>query len=163
MAANTGTAAMPAMVSAPGGERQGRTCRQCGKDVTVKATDGIDVPPPRAVHTATGLEAGDDGHTVAPIDAALQGNAPAKAPKPTPDDLGIDLEALAWQRSGDGDGALEVAIPDDPRWQRGDWVLMRKAGDPDGRVLVYDRNEWECFLDGVRNREFDDLAEPATI
>jgi len=38
----------------------------------------------------------------------------------------------------------------------GDWVLMRVAGDPHARVLVYDRNEWECFLDGVRNGEFDD-------
>ncbi len=35
---------------------------------------------------------------------------------------------------------------------------MRVAGDPTGRVLVYDRNEWECFLDGVRNGEFDDGA-----
>jgi hypothetical protein len=25
-------------------------------------------------------------------------------------------------------------------------------------VLVYDRNEWECFLDGVRAGEFDDAA-----
>jgi hypothetical protein len=25
-------------------------------------------------------------------------------------------------------------------------------------VLVYDRNEWECFLDGVRGGEFDDAA-----
>jgi hypothetical protein len=32
---------------------------------------------------------------------------------------------------------------------------MRVAGDPARRVLVYDRNEWECFLDGVRNGEFD--------
>ena len=36
------------------------------------------------------------------------------------------------------------------------WVLMRVTGDPAGRVLVYDRHEWECFLDGVRNGEFDD-------
>jgi hypothetical protein len=35
---------------------------------------------------------------------------------------------------------------------------MRVADDPSGRVLVYDRNEWECFLDGVRNGEFDDAA-----
>jgi hypothetical protein len=27
-------------------------------------------------------------------------------------------------------------------------------------VLVYDRHEWECFLDGARNGEFDDAAEP---
>jgi hypothetical protein len=32
------------------------------------------------------------------------------------------------------------------------------AGDPEDRVLVYDRNEWECFLDGVRHGEFDDAA-----
>ena len=36
---------------------------------------------------------------------------------------------------------------------------MRVAGDPAERVLVYDRNEWECFLDGVRNGEFDDARE----
>jgi hypothetical protein len=32
------------------------------------------------------------------------------------------------------------------------------AGDPAGRVLVYDRHEWACFLDGVRKGEFDDAA-----
>jgi hypothetical protein len=25
-------------------------------------------------------------------------------------------------------------------------------------VLVYNRNEWECFLDGVRGGEFDDAG-----
>ena len=58
--------------------------------------------------------------------------------KPTVTDLGIDVVAQHWQRSGVG------------------WVLMRVAGDPAGRILVYDRHEWECFLDGVRNGEFDD-------
>jgi hypothetical protein len=33
------------------------------------------------------------------------------------------------------------------------------TGDPAGRVLVYDRHEWECFLDGVRKAEFDQAAE----
>jgi Domain of unknown function (DUF397) len=88
--------------------------------------------------------------------------------KPTAAELGIDLDALKWERSGDGDGRIEVAFPLDGAacepdgagvtWDRGDWVLMRIAGDPDGRVLVFDRNEWECFLDGVRNGEFDDAA-----
>ena len=32
---------------------------------------------------------------------------------------------------------------------------MRVAGDPAGRVLVFDRNEWECFIDGARKGEFD--------
>ena len=40
------------------------------------------------------------------------------------------------------------------------WVLMRVVGDPDQRVLVFDRHEWECFLDGARNGEFDDAAAP---
>jgi hypothetical protein len=35
---------------------------------------------------------------------------------------------------------------------------MRVTGDPEQRVLVFDRNEWECFLDGARNGEFDDAA-----
>ena len=43
----------------------------------------------------------------------------------------------------------------------GDWVLMRVNGDADGRVLVFDRHEWECFLDGARQGEFDDAIGPA--
>ena len=118
--------------------------------------------------------------------------------KPTVAELGIDLGAQDWQRSGDGDGALEIAFVarapgtgtqaarapgtgtqaarapgtgtqaarapgTGTQAARApgtgtEWVLMRVAGDPDGRVLVYDRNEWECFLDGVRAGEFDDAA-----
>ncbi len=76
--------------------------------------------------------------------------------KPTVESLGIDIGALAWQRSGDGNGAIEVAFARVPAGAAGEWVLMRVAGDPAERVLVYDRHEWECFLDGVRNGEFDD-------
>jgi hypothetical protein len=81
--------------------------------------------------------------------------------KPSVADLGIVLDAPtsppapAWRRSGAGRGAIEVAIVE----ARGDtWVLMRVAGDPAGRVLVYDRHEWECFLDGAKKGEFDDAA-----
>lgn len=76
--------------------------------------------------------------------------------KPTVEELGIDTGALAWRRSGEGDDAIEVAFADAPGEPGGIWVLMRVASDPEGRVLVYDRNEWECFLDGVRGGEFDD-------
>jgi hypothetical protein len=71
--------------------------------------------------------------------------------KPTITELGIDPEGQSWQRSGTGDGAIEVAFAHD-------WVLMRVAGDLGGRVLVFDHHEWECFLDGARNGEFDDAA-----
>ena len=76
--------------------------------------------------------------------------------KPTVEELGIDVAAQRWQRSGAGDGVIEVAMVTGAGPLAGDWVLMRVAGDPAGRVLVYDRHEWECFLDGVRNGEFDD-------
>ncbi len=117
--------------------------------------------------------------------------------KPTVAELGIDVQAQAWQRSGGGAGAIEIAFvgigtasaDDAPASGSGtasgsapasgsgtasgsapasgsglapgggEWVLMRVAGDPAERVLVYDRNEWECFLDGVKNGEFDDAAE----
>jgi hypothetical protein len=77
--------------------------------------------------------------------------------KPTVAALGIDVGAQDWRRSGDGDDALEIAFVGGTagRGAATEWVLMRVAGDPEGRVLVYDRNEWECFLDGVRGGEFD--------
>lgn len=91
---------------------------------------------------------------------------PGAAGKPAPADLGIDPAALDWARSGAGDGSIEVAFPLGPSggeaaWPRGEWVLMRVTGDPAARILVFDRNEWECFLDGARNGEFDDAAGDA--
>jgi hypothetical protein len=80
--------------------------------------------------------------------------------KPTVEELGIDLSKQAWQRSGAGEGSIEVALVHLPASGplAGDWVLMRVAGDPAQRVLVYDRTEWDCFLDGVRKGEFDDAV-----
>jgi Domain of unknown function (DUF397) len=79
--------------------------------------------------------------------------------KPTVETLGIDTAALSWQRSGEGEGAIEVGFVGQPGGPAGEWVLMRLAGDPAERVLVYDRHEWECFLDGVRKGEFDDALD----
>jgi hypothetical protein len=84
--------------------------------------------------------------------------------KPTVAALGIDLAAQAWHRSGSGDGAIEVAFAraesagQDADADRTEWVLMRVTGDPEQRVLVFDRHEWECFLDGARKGEFDAAA-----
>jgi hypothetical protein len=79
--------------------------------------------------------------------------------KPTVESLGIDAAALSWQRSGDGEGAIEIAFAHRPEGTAAEWVLMRVAGDPAERILVYDRHEWECFLDGVRKGEFDDALD----
>lgn len=80
--------------------------------------------------------------------------------KPRLTELGVDPAALSWRRSGSGDSAIEVAFTRAPRPGGGieDWVLMRVSGDPHQRVLVFDHHEWECFLDGARNGEFDDAA-----
>ena len=106
--------------------------------------------------------------------ALLRSSREAVTGKPTVAGLGIDLAAQVWHRSGHGDGAIEVAFarvldtpasldaagpgtadPEPAHRDRVAWVLLRVAGDPDQRVLVFDRHEWECFLDGARNGEFD--------
>lgn len=98
--------------------------------------------------------------TPAPIGApGSECEAQEPAAKPTPAGLGVDLAILDWQRSGAGAGSFEVAFVagrnDDAAQDRVDWVLLRVAGDPADRVLVYDRNEWMCFLDGAWRGEFD--------
>jgi hypothetical protein len=111
--------------------------------------------------------------TTAPVGAPGPGGRQSgPAVKPTPAALGIDLAALDWQRSGTGHGSIEIAFvagrpygtrsggrggQQDEAGEAGraDWVLLRIAGDPEGRVLVYDRNEWMCFLDGAGRGEFD--------
>src|SRR5262245_41611681 len=83
------------------------------------------------------------------------GESMSSVAKPTVADLGIDVDAQTWQRSGDGPGAVEIAFV---AAREEMWVLMRVADDPAGRVLVFDRHEWECFLDGAKKGEFDDAA-----
>lgn len=73
--------------------------------------------------------------------------------KPTVAALGIDLESQAWRRSSEGEGAIEVAFVE-ALGER--WVLMRVAGDPQRRVLVYDEREWDAFVAGAKDGEFDD-------
>ena len=50
--------------------------------------------------------------------------------KPTVAELGIDVGAQNWQRSSDGDGAIEVAFVGGAVGT--EWVLVRVAGDPGG-------------------------------
>jgi len=98
--------------------------------------------------------------TAQPGQPGAPGQPPAPG-KPTVEELGIDVRTLDWQRSGRGAGTIEIAFVGLGRAAApagGEWVLMRVADDPARRVLVYDRYEWECFLDGVKNGEFDDAT-----
>ncbi|RFS82191.1 DUF397 domain-containing protein [Actinomadura spongiicola] len=69
--------------------------------------------------------------------------------KPSVEELGVDPEALEWKRSGTGESAVEVAFV-------GAWTLLRTTGGD--LVSVFDEHEWACFLDGVKNGEFDHAA-----
>lgn len=122
---------------------------------------GID---PRVVERGKRTLGGSRGTTV--IHARVPDGAEGRTVpggKPTVAGLGIDVGALTWQRSGAGSaarstdlpGAIEVAFA---AAQGAPWVLIRLTGDPDRRVLVFDRHEWECFLDGAKGGEFDDSA-----
>jgi hypothetical protein len=75
--------------------------------------------------------------------------------KPTVEDLGIDPDAQRWKRSGGDDEAIEVAFADG---DGGRWVRMRLAGHPTAPVHVFNRHEWECFVDGAKRGEFDDAG-----
>lgn len=117
----------------------------------------IEIPAREADRIITAMK-----HDAASADDPHPGHDDASG-KPTVRQLGIDPDAQQWARSGDGPGSLETAfpLPSDNRagaWERGDWVLLRVHGDPDRRVLVFDRHEWNCFLHGARNGEFDAAA-----
>jgi hypothetical protein len=79
--------------------------------------------------------------------------------KPTVAALGIDPDAQQWRRSGTDTHAIEVAFVE-AIGQR--WVLMRVSDDPEQRVLVYNEDEWDAFLDGAKKGEFDDSGTAGT-
>lgn len=64
----------------------------------------------------------------------------------------IDLSGAQWQRgsqaTGEGDH-LEIAFVQDH-------IAMRNSADPDGPVLIFTPAEWEAFVLGARDGEFDE-------
>lgn len=80
----------------------------------------------------------------------MDGNPQAR--KPTVEELGLDPATLAWQGSGGtGGGGVEIAFA-------GAWVLLRSDRDPGALISVFDHNEWDCFIAGVKAEEFDRAA-----
>jgi hypothetical protein len=127
--------------------------------------DGLEIVPPyrgaQPALTSTGMWDCEDPETAESDGSHSFYAAVARKPgastltKPTPAELGIDLGSLTWRSSAKGPGAIHVAFAV-ARGQR--WVLMRLGDDPSGRVSVFTIFEWECFLDGARNGEFDDTG-----
>jgi hypothetical protein len=72
---------------------------------------------------------------------------------------GVFPESAAFSApSVSGEGSVSGGASVSGRPGDADWILMRVTDDPDRRVLVFDRNEWESFLDGARKGEFDDAV-----
>lgn len=45
-------------------------------------------------------------------------------------------------------GCVEVAMDEDR-------IAVRDSKDPDGGILVFNRREWNAFIEGVKRGEFD--------
>lgn len=65
--------------------------------------------------------------------------------------LRVDLSQAAWRRSstsaGNGD-CVEVAFVDDA-------IAVRDSKHPDGPILLFTQGEWDAFVGGAKDGEFD--------
>lgn len=76
-----------------------------------------------------------------------------------------DLSRAEWQRvspqPGEDESSVEIAIVDGHDAPVGhkagedQVILMRDAKRPEGPVLVFTPAEWEAFVEGVKDGEFD--------
>jgi len=67
-----------------------------------------------------------------------------------------DLSQVQWRvssRSGDGGGG--TCVEAGPLNDGTGRVALRHSQHPDGPVIVYTRAEWDAFLAGAKDNEFD--------
>ncbi len=66
--------------------------------------------------------------------------------------LRVDLDGAEWQRSnrtpGQSDNCVEVAFV-------GEAVAVRDSRQPEGPVLLFTQAEWDAFVEGAKDGEFD--------
>ena len=66
--------------------------------------------------------------------------------------LRVDLSRAVWRKSSQSgpncDNCVEVAFVDDA-------ILLRDSKHPDGSVLVFTQAEWDAFVGGAKDGEFD--------
>jgi hypothetical protein len=66
--------------------------------------------------------------------------------------LSVDLGSAVWRKSSRSgpytDNCVEVAFVDGA-------IAVRDSKNPDGGVLVFTPGEWDAFVDGAKDGEFD--------
>jgi hypothetical protein len=64
----------------------------------------------------------------------------------------IDLSEVVWHKStrsgAHADNCVEVAFV-------GGAIVVRDSRNPDGAQLVFTPNEWDAFVEGAKDGEFD--------
>jgi hypothetical protein len=67
----------------------------------------------------------------------------------------LDLTDAEWIRAGEGEGEhVEVAFVE--HTDGNTYIAMRNSAQPDGPVLVFTESEWEAFIEGAKDGEFDE-------
>ena len=66
--------------------------------------------------------------------------------------LRVDLSRATWQKSSRSgpncDNCVEVAFVDDA-------IAVRDSKHPEGPVLLFTQQEWDAFVGGAKDGEFD--------
>jgi hypothetical protein len=69
----------------------------------------------------------------------------------------LDLTHAEWQRPGTSEslnGCPEIALV--PHSDGVTYVAMRNSADPEGTILVFTPGEWDAFIAGAKDGEFDE-------
>ncbi|WP_020671114.1 DUF397 domain-containing protein [Amycolatopsis nigrescens] len=69
----------------------------------------------------------------------------------------LDLTGADWQRAEPEGETLEDAVEYAfvPHTDGVTYVAMRQSSKPDGVILIFTPSEWDAFIKGVRDGEFD--------
>jgi hypothetical protein len=69
-----------------------------------------------------------------------------------------EMPGVAWHISTRSDNLGGNCVEAGPLADGSGRVAVRHSKAPDGAVIVYTRGEWEAFIGGVKDGEFDFIA-----
>ncbi len=66
-----------------------------------------------------------------------------------------ELAKISWRKSSKSDNGGGNCVEVGPLADGSGRVAVRHSRRPDGAVIVYTREEWQAFIAGVKEGEFD--------